>query len=585
MLGTLRSRLAQWIAPKAPQLQNRYEGAWPSPSLSFLPGGLQPARADISSCSRRELSRKSRYFERNDALFNRLLDLAEQHVVGLGIIAKPASSSEEFNQAAAEYWFQFSRAPDIGSRLSFGTLQTISLRSLLVDGECFWVKTFDAGGNPKLQFIEADLVATPPDQKDDRNLSDGVVLDDYGQPTGYWIGTFNGASEPVTYKLVPAEFVIHLYEPGRFAQFRGLPIIYPTLNELHHLSDLLRIELEAAKDNSAISRIITTPTGELSLGNIRKDRFSATPAPTTGAATCPPTAREYYEPIYGARATVLRAGDTYAQFPGQRPAEATRELWDILSERICTGFGIPYLLAVPDRTQGTVFRGVLRMGDNFFRGRFAVMAAAIIEAYEYVIEAARNKVPALRDPPSDWRRISMTPPASISVDIGRDSAATLNEVKAGTKTLREVFAEDGKDYLVERRQRAFEISNDHALAEEFGISVEELTGEPVPDTEAQPLVPGATPADQTGKDEEITTEEAVGAATQGADVQSLALNGAQLAAVQEFLVQVANKQLPAEAAKLALHIALPVTDPKVIDAMVDAAAAFTPEEEEAVPAA
>ncbi len=64
------------------------------------------------------------------------------------------------------------------------------------------------------------------------------------------------------------------------------------------------------------------------------------------------------------------------------------------------------------------------------------------------------------------------------------------------------------------------------------------------------------------------------------DVQKTALNGAQLQAVNDAVAKVSAKQLSPEAAKQMLYIALPATEKSQIDAMIDAAANFTPAVEE-----
>ena len=57
-----------------------------------------------------------------------------------------------------------------------------------------------------------------------------------------------------------------------------------------------------------------------------------------------------------------------------------------------------------------------------------------------------------------WDRVEAKPPRSIVVDIGRDSKAEIEEVNENLKSLRDYFAERGKDWKLELEQIAFEKS-------------------------------------------------------------------------------------------------------------------------------
>src|SRR5438045_838602 len=66
---------------KAPQA--RYEAASTNFfDRSWLPASVQDARFDFDSSTRLELIRRSRYWEANNAIVNRLCDVFEQYTVG-----------------------------------------------------------------------------------------------------------------------------------------------------------------------------------------------------------------------------------------------------------------------------------------------------------------------------------------------------------------------------------------------------------------------------------------------------------------------------------------------------------------------
>lgn len=489
MLEAFRETLALWIAPNPAAITNRYEGAWPSPDRSFVPAALQPARQDISACTRRELQRRSRYWEKNSAYANRMGDLVEQYTVGTGLVLQPDSSSPEFNQAASEYFTEWSKAPDIGSNWSFGKIQSIIARTFFFDGEHFVLKVRGPDGSPKIQLVEGDMVNTPPDKVDGEGLADGVILNSFGRPTGYYIGStsWEKGAPVTTYRPVGQEFVIAVMEPGRTGQNRGLPYLYPVLNDLHDLEDLQMLEMQAAKSAAEKTEIITTSTGEVTAAQLRAARFGVV-KPADGKACPPQDAGTYYNTVFGGRAKVVRTGDKYEQFVGQRPSDATRQYWRLLEEKICIGVGIPFVVVSPDTMQGTVFRGALDMANSFFRSRWQVLAESFAEIYAYALEGGRAKVPALRDPPADWRNVAVHPPRSVNVDVGRNSSAMLGEYSAGTTNLRAIYAEQGQNWKPERRQWFEERAYDLELQEEFGVPAPAI-GSPLPPPGEEPTPP------------------------------------------------------------------------------------------------
>jgi len=202
------------------------------------------------------------------------------------------------------------------------------------------------------------------------------------------------------------------------------------------------------------------------------------------------------------------------------------------------------------------------------------MARIYVHALEPEVESG-----ALQNAPADWKSaISWQTPKSISVDYGREAQQDREDIKLGLGTRREYFGRWGQDWREEEAQTDVEarslIDRAKKIADEKSVSFEvalKMLSDRGIEPQMQPLPEKETKPSSDNKQETAQQQPVV------EDIQKLALNGAQLAAVQELIQQVANKQLPGEAAKRALYIALPNTPPSDIDAMVDAAAAFKPE--------
>ncbi len=446
-------------------LRNRYEGARWSTSRSHVPGTVQAARFDATKAERMELVRRARYFEKNNALVNRMADLFEQYTVGTGVQFFPASSDVGWNARANAYWSGWKRWADLAGPLSFDSLQGVIARALFVDGEIFIVLTKGKTNNPRIQLIEGQRVETPGDMREGEGIVDGVEIDENGRPTAYHFLENEDRLTKKVYRRVPAEFVIHIFEPSRAGQYRGLPMLHPVINDLNDLDDLQNLEMKAAKDAASISRVIKTQTGEVE--DVDLLRGTVTQSDNT-------TRDQYYKDVFGTEVKVLKTGDEMEQFMSSRPSVASREYWDYLTAKLCAGVGIPKELVLPSSMNGTVARAVLDMANTYFRTRSAVIADHLRHVYEYVIEWGVRNDPTLQPAPVDWYLSHYRAPRAVNVDVGRNSAAMIQEWKTGMRTLQDIYAEVGQDWREQIQQRASEMAFVKELAASLGMERGEI---------------------------------------------------------------------------------------------------------------
>jgi hypothetical protein len=71
--------------------------------------------------------------------------------------------------------------------------------------------------------------------------------------------------------------------------------------------------------------------------------------------------------------------------------------------------------------------------------------------------------------PKEYWHVSVIPPRSVIVDIGRNSAAILQELKGGTRTYQDVCGEMGYDWRKVLRQKAIEAKFINRLVDEYGV--------------------------------------------------------------------------------------------------------------------
>lgn len=477
MLTAIRNVIARLTS----QPRAMYEAGkrWMGGKRSFIDALYRDARFDADKATRAEIARKARYFEANNAIVNRLADLFEQYTVGPnGITVIPSSSDERFNQSAASEFAEWCKRCDFNGQISFQGMQGLTSRAQFIDGEGFWLKTSNMGlpAEPRLQMIESHRVANPEEAVKSSRSHDGVALDSYGRPVGFWVDTaFPGAVNSV-YQMKPSADVVHIWEPSRIGQLRGMSFLYPVLNDVHDLDDLGIFEMRAAKASADTTTVIYNEAGEIGadqLAEMQRSRFTSEVTNAEGTVSEEQRSKFYADSV-GGRTVVAFRGDKVEQFVSQRPSVAVQSFWDHIIAKICVGVGMSKLLVFPQSMQGTVVRADLDVCDAWFRARSSVMQGKVVEVYQWWLKWAVQNVKSLANPPKDYLNCTVRAPRSVKVDVGYDSAAVISELKAGIRTMESICAPMGEDWRNVMRQSAKEAAFVQVLAEDFGVPAHEI---------------------------------------------------------------------------------------------------------------
>lgn len=483
---TIRQKVARWIANLAP-VRAQYEAArWSTLDRSYIPGMNTSASVDMSSAPRLEIMRKARYFEKNHPVPNKILELIETNVVGTGINPTPSSSSVEFNTWALNNWNQWSSICDVTSRQHFYSLQAVIARAQAVDGEIFVWLTKGETGNPRIQLIEShrcvdsDIkllnererarLALPIDAPDPLTCIDGIVVDARGRPQYYLITDdipIGGKAGKVT--AVPADEIVHFYEPSRAGQYRGLSIFHAILHILHDLDDLQRYEMLAAKKAASLADVIETESGEMPDGLV--DRFRPAPVNTGPDTVINENARrQYYEQQFGGKTVALKRGDKLAQTKNERPCPAMRDFWEYLTANCCRGVGVSYA-AYQDYAGnwgGAALRGAVVSDNSFYESRTLNMKGNLDRVYRHAIGSTLKDFKG--EIPANWASVIWHPPRRASVDIGYESAAVINDLRAGLRTMEDIIGAGGGDFISVMTKRADEMAKIAELEKSRGLA-------------------------------------------------------------------------------------------------------------------
>ena len=182
----------------------------------------------------------------------KLLGLSEQEARDFAV-----NTESEFDLWAS------SKQVDIAGMLSFYELQVLAFKALLLDGDCLVLLTdkYEWGNfySLRLQLIESERLCTPRvGRLPGVMIDEGVEIDELGNPVAYWVSNRNPNSEipgqpALEWKRIPAHGlntnrrnVIHLINPERIGQRRGVPYLSPVIEQLKQLGRYTDAELMAA---------------------------------------------------------------------------------------------------------------------------------------------------------------------------------------------------------------------------------------------------------------------------------------------------------------------------------------------------
>jgi Phage portal protein, lambda family len=458
-------------------IKNWYEGGFPimAGDQSWLNQVIQDSRFDKNFVTRREMMRRMRNHAQDVPVHKRGLDLSRQYVIGTHMpVVTSTSSDSEWSALAEEVWQEMCESAGLNGESLYQML-CIGHDCKKNDGDVGFLKTFKAESRtiragtkyetiinvnrPCYQMVEAHRIETPFNQfdREGKSVIDGVefrpiVLPVPGtnqtrqtlQKVGYWVkDTVDAISFKENYILIPVEAMDLIFTSNRVNDIRGISDYYAVENTLHYLRDILKLEMRAQEVQSDITIFITNGAGQIlsdkmnnTLGafgiKVSKDPVG-NPIVTANDIQ---KAKTIYDQIWGGRKFIGRTNDTMEFMAPCRPSEATQNLWQYLIDSYAVGARLPRALLFPKtlagKGQGTEIRAELDSANSGFISEFNLCWKPCIKrAWKYFIGWAKENDPRLVGAPPDWHSVDVSPPRSVLVDAGYDSAATINELQEG----------------------------------------------------------------------------------------------------------------------------------------------------------
>lgn len=450
---------------------------------------------DVVGASLNTLRQRSRDACRNSSTANGIIHAWVRALVGYGIAARPMTDDPKLKAKLTDLWDQWSAVADSDGG-SLNSLQQLAVQAWLEAGECFIRirPRLATDGLPvpmQLQIMESECV--PLLDADDYTglpagnvIRQGIELNGIGQRVAYWIWRNHpGDRVPTTIVYndlvrVSADGVIHLYEPTRPGQMRGVPLLAPILATMRAMDDFTDATLERQRLSNLFAMFITRPVA------------SGAADPMTGL----PADFDTAGPVAG-----LEPGISQELLPGEdvrfsEPPGAAADYDSYIRRQMlamASGTGLPYELMSGDMKD--VSDRTLRIAVNEWRrGCEARQWNTVIPRMLVPIRRAWALAAALSgaltpEEATEGLRVNWAPPAWAYMHPTQDVQRAVLEVNNGFRSRASVIAEMGFDPAAVDQERA----DDKQRADGLGL---QTTDEQLAAAEIQKLESEAKAAEK-----------------------------------------------------------------------------------------
>lgn len=434
--------------------------------------------AEIKSSLLR-LRNRARQLGRDNEFVAQLFRTVQNNVVGQGIpfeaqvkMQRGGKLDETTNDLIESKFEEWCRADSChtGGTLTFQQIERMSARAPYESGELLIRLVRQRMGRSKvplaLELIEADLLDEGYSCKADNGniIRMGVEVDQWQRPVAYHFlprhpGDFGVAPLPTSGEngmrriRVPADEIVHIFDPERPLQTRGYPKVASAMMTLRHLGGYTEAEVIRARASASVMGFIESPNEEMSMKDEVDNGQSVT--------EFEPGVWKQLRP--GEKASVPNMGAPAAQFDPFVRA---------MLRQVAAGVGASYETLSRDYSQANYTAARLALLED--RDNWRVVQSWLIsklhqrvyeEWLDMAVLAGELQLPLYGSNPSMYRNVRWLPRGWAWVDPLKEVTAYQMAVRSGFRTVGDVVAESGGDIDDLWHSRKSEID----MADELGL--------------------------------------------------------------------------------------------------------------------
>lgn len=408
-----------------------------------------------------KLREDCRELERDNIIAKGILDRFVSSTVGRGFSPQAMTDDPGWNHAGEAFWRNWAqRDCDVRGVLSLRRICNLVIRSIARDGDVGAILTEDG----RIQPQEADRLGTPISMSGEKNIVNGIRMNRVGRPVSYFVGDPQHGYVREATEIAARDF-IHIYDPLRFTQSRGVPAFAPALDYLSRTDEYLSNELEGSSTSSLLALFIAqAQAGEEAYNNAETE-------------TDDDDNPYYTEKIHNGTVMYGLPGEEPKVISGNRPNQNFPEFMKLMMRFLGMTFGLPLEITMLDFSD-----------SNYSAGRAAMMLAhdAFRAWQDLLVEDFLSRLwswrigMAIRDrvlPPIEkalvckWQR-----PGWRYLDPEKEAKGKILQLEHGLSNLSLIASELGYDWEELLVQRAVELKRAKEIADAHGVDVKDLIG-------------------------------------------------------------------------------------------------------------
>ena len=375
-----------------------------------------------------------------------------------------ATGEPDIDQTYQDGWLRWMDIADARGIHHFQQLTQLAVKGWKCDGDCFG-QFGQEQGFMQVAAIEADRVLSNPGSglsMDSEFMRGGISINKAGQPTSYrvcdrqWFGFFR---DPVD---VPAADICHLYKPSRIDAYRGVTSLHSVINFIADVKQIIDDEKTAVAINSRLAMIIKNVIGRAPAEvNLFADNSTTANAP------------DVQEIAAGVMQYIFTQESVEAHH-SDRPSQTWQGFMQFLLQLIAIGSGLPYgVIWSMAGLSGPAVRFDIQSASRAFKNDQKIIIRRWLRRIcgRWISrEIAAGRLPFHEN----WYNFTFPTTDFISIDLGRDSKAAIEEHKMGLMTATRWYEDDEQSAYQQYRILAQEAKWRKELAAEFDIEPTEI---------------------------------------------------------------------------------------------------------------
>lgn len=461
---------------------NRALQSW-NPSLGSADGDLSGELVPMTA--------RARDLDRNDGTAKSIRTSTLDNVIGPGlrlnalpeykVLGWTKDYAEEWSSNVESLWRSYSESTDIDylGQHRFSSQLRLVLSSKIFNGAALALSMWHEGDSFRetkyktcVQLIDIDRMSNPNGAPDSATIRHGVEFDKKGRVVAVHIRNAHpgdgllAGKDGFTWTRVPIRTewgrrrVLHVFEPERVDQSRGVPLLASVLSEFKVLSEYKRSEIQAAAVNALVATTLeSTMTAEQIadlFGGDLDDYLSRRNGWHVG----------------------LKPGAMIPLFPGDKlnshmPARPNAQFGTFMESvlrNIAAGVGIPYELIMKDfsKTNYSSARAAMleawRNFQNIRKWMGEYFASPVYELWlEEAISLGDIEAPGFYENRRAYSRCRWIGPGKGWIDPVKEAQASQLRIDNCLSTLEAECSEQGLDWEEVIEQRAREVAKMKAL--------------------------------------------------------------------------------------------------------------------------